>query len=76
MLSKEATERMGEGGKQVVLPSAPSGLTTLTEAHRRIGVTVETIRRWADRGDIRVVRIGGRRLLFAEDVKRLAETRK
>ncbi len=50
-------------------------LTTLTEAHRRLGVTVETVRRWADIGDIRAVRIGGRRLLFSEDVERLADER-
>ena len=48
-------------------------VTTLTRASRRLGVTVETVRRWADSGRIRAVRDPvGRRLVLVDDVKRLA----
>ena len=46
---------------------------TLGEAARRIGVSVDTLRRWSDRGKLRTIRgPGNRRLVPGEEVDRLA----
>jgi molybdopterin-binding protein len=46
---------------------------TLGEAARRIGVSVDTLRRWSDRGKLRTVRgAGNRRLVPTAEVERLA----
>jgi molybdopterin-binding protein len=46
---------------------------TLGQAARRIGVSVDTLRRWSDRGKLRTVRgAGNRRLVPGEEVERLA----
>jgi len=50
--------------------------TGLTPASRKIGRSVETIRRYADNGKIRSIRDPqNRRLLLREDVERLAAER-
>jgi molybdopterin-binding protein len=46
---------------------------TLGQAARRIGVSVDTLRRWADRGKLQTVRgAGNRRLVPEREVARLA----
>jgi molybdopterin-binding protein len=46
---------------------------TLGQAARRIGVSVDTLRRWADRGKLQTVRGSGNRRLVPEgEVARLA----
>jgi molybdopterin-binding protein len=46
---------------------------SLGEAARRIGVSVDTLRRWSDRGRLRTVRgPGNRRLVPVGEVERLA----
>ena len=46
---------------------------TLGEAARRIGVSVDTLRRWSDSGKLQTVRgAGNRRLVPAGEVERLA----
>ena len=46
---------------------------TLGEAARRIGVSVDTLRRWSDRGKLQTVRgPGNRRLVPAGEIERLA----
>ncbi len=50
--------------------------TTLTASSRSLGVTIATLKAWADKGIIRAVRDdAGRRLLFREDVERIARER-
>lgn len=52
------------------------GFTTLTSASHVVGVSTQTLKQWADKGLIRVVRDdAGRRLLLREDVERIARER-
>ena len=50
--------------------------TTLTAASRLVGVSISTLKTWVDRGIVRAVRDdAGRRLLFREDVEKIARER-
>jgi len=50
--------------------------TTLTAASRLVGVTVQTLRAWVDRGLVRAVRDdAGRHLLLRVDVERIVRER-
>lgn len=47
---------------------------TVGEAARRLGVSVETVRRWADAGRIRVVVLpSGHRRFYASDIEALLD---
>ncbi len=48
-------------------------LMTLTETSRAKGVTVETVREWIIAGKLKCVWFGGRRLVFREDVEKIAK---
>jgi excisionase family DNA binding protein len=47
-------------------------LMGLAEAAKLLGVSVFTVRRLADLGDIRVVNVGARRLVALSEVERVA----
>lgn len=60
------------------MPSTPPGetqdLLSIGEAARRLGVSVNTLRRWDDNGLIRSTRtLGGQRRFLTEDVDRLRD---
>jgi len=48
-------------------------LLTVRQAARAFAVSDETIRRWADDGTIRGVKIGGVRRVFASEIDRLLQ---
>ena len=57
--------------------SAPSDHVRIGRAAEMLGVTVDTVRRWADDGRIAVVRSdGGQRLVSIEEVTRLIGARR
>ena len=50
-----------------------SQLRTIGEASRISGKSWTTLRHWADSGRVRSLRVGGRRLLVLDDLKRLLD---
>jgi molybdopterin-binding protein len=53
------------------------GMMRIGAAAEMLGVSVETLRRWAKQGQLEVVRTsGGQRLVLTADVRRLAEGRR
>jgi molybdopterin-binding protein len=57
--------------------AAPSDQVRIGRAAEMLGVTVDTVRRWADDGRIRVIRSGGgQRLVPIEEVTRLIGDRR
>ena len=59
------------------MPSTQNGdLISIGEAARRLGVSVNTLRRWDDNGLIRSTRtLGGQRRFLTEDVERVKSER-
>jgi excisionase family DNA binding protein len=54
--------------------STPDRLISLSEAAARLGITYETLRRWAEKGLVQVVRVANRPLRIAESELRRLQT--
>src|SRR5437899_7152310 len=67
--------RQTENGAEAPLPARP--LLTTGEAARSLGVSVQTIRNWVARGQLRAVKRGGRafvpRAVVAAELRRTSE---
>jgi excisionase family DNA binding protein len=54
--------------------STPDRMMSLSEAAERLGISYETLRRWADKGLVHVVRLANRPLRITESELRRLQT--